>query len=376
MKNYDDSILLINKDTDFMSNFSIILGDYGYNLRVALDSQSAIEMIRQKKIDLILIDFSFTEISPYRLFEEIIKLKPEIPRIIIVTKEILDDVNFNKMYPYLYDIVIKPVIDINDFRMRIRRGIENTKLLKENREYQKIMIEKTFRIGMLDILSSILHQVNNDVDRLLASLYLWKEECSSNFKNEDYSKKFNENFNDFKEKILTIEEKIQLNEVLLSEHISEKGIMIDSIIKDILETLKDTLISANIDVTATYNEIKPTKLDSMKIVQCFFHIIENSISYLKHSQIKREIRITCRNFVGENREEFIETVIFDNSDSKEIEERLKGFEKDYHNDSKEKRFGLFDIKKYIDSINGYIGIKPGTNENNQGIRTIICFPVI
>jgi CheY-like chemotaxis protein len=359
-----------------MSNFSIILGDYGYNLRVALDVETAIDMINRKKIDLIIIDFSFEKLNPYKLFDEIVRIKPEIPRIVVVTKEILDDPSFNKIYPYIYDIVLKPVSDINDFRMRVRRGVENTKLLGENREYQKIMIEKTFRIGMLDILSSIMHQVNIDVDGLLASLYLWKEECINNFKEKKDLKKFNDNFNNFKEKLLMIEEKIQLNEVLLSEHNSEKGVMLDVMLKDIMETLKETLASYNIKMSVSFETIKPTRLDSVKVVQCFFYLLENSISYLKHSGIEREMKINCRNLTGENQDEYVEAVIVDNSDSKDMDERLKVFAQDYHDDTSEKSFGMYDIKKYIDSIGGSVNVRQLTNGKTRGFKTTICFPVI
>jgi CheY-like chemotaxis protein len=374
MKYYDDSILLINKDSELMSNFSIILGDYGYNLRVALDVESAIETIKQTKIDLIIIDFSFEKINPYKLFDEIVRIKPEIPRIVVATQQILDDPSFSKIYPYIYDIVLKPVGDINDFRMRVRRGIENTKLLKDNREYQKIMIEKTFRIGMLDILSSIMHQVNIDIDMLLASLYLWKEECFSNFKDKKDLKKFNDNFNNFKEKLLSIEEKIQLNEVLLSEHNSEKGVILGVMLKDIIETMKETMDSYNIKTSLSFETLKPTRLDSVKVVQCFFYLLENSISYLKHSGINREIKITLRNISGNS--EFIEAVIVDNSDSKDIDERLKVFDMDYHDDTSEKRFGMYDIKKYIDSIGGNIIVRILTDGKSKGFKTTICFPVI
>ena len=372
MKNYDDSILLINKDSELMSNFSIILGEFGYNLRVALDGDTAVDIINQKKIDLVIIDFTFEEIKPYVLFDEIIRLKPEIPRIVIVTKELLDDPEFNKIYPYIYDIVIKPVNDINDFRMRVRRGIENTKLLKENRAFQKMMVEKTFRIGMLDILSSIMNQVNNDVDGLLAYLYLWKEDCSSSFNNESESKKFNERFNEFMEKILSIEEKIQLNEVLLSEHTSEKGIFIDVMLEDIVSTMKETFKSFNINVSISLDSLKPTKLDSLKVVQCFFYLLENSLSFLKKKPGIKKIKIECKPISSDNEVNQIETLIFDNSESPGIADRLRVFEKDYYSDALDKRFGLYDIKEYIDSIGGSIDIK----SSSGGIRTRIILPVI
>ncbi|HOV15854.1 MAG TPA: response regulator, partial [Spirochaetota bacterium] len=97
MKSYDDSILLINKDPDIMSTFSVILGEYGYNLSVALDKETAIEIVKQKKIDLIVIDFTYFDIEPSDLFDTIVEIKPEIPRIIMIAKEMFDESHIKKI---------------------------------------------------------------------------------------------------------------------------------------------------------------------------------------------------------------------------------------------------------------------------------------
>jgi len=374
MKSYDDSILLINKDPDIMSTFSVILGEYGYNLSVALDKETAIEIVKQKKIDLIVIDFTYFDIEPSDLFDTIVEIKPEIPRIIMIAKEMFDESHIKKIYPYIYDIIVKPVVYIDDFRLRIKRGIENSKLLKENKEFQRIMIEKTFRSGMFDILSGILGNVNNHIDQLLADLYFWQEEYRKELNGEKILNKFDEYFNTIKNKILDIEETIQLNEVLLSEHKTENGIMINNVIEDILQTLNYTFKSSNISLDLNLEKVTITKIDSSKIIQCLFHLIDNSIYSLKHIlNIDRELKIQCRNVTSKNKKK-IEITIVDNGIViyKDLESI---FTKNFTPDTKSKVFELYSVKKYIDLIDGEIHITSPI-ENNLGTKISIKIPIV
>jgi len=355
-----------------MSIFSVILGEYGYNLSVALDNETAKDMVKQKKIDLIVIDFTFSDISPSSLFRTIVDLKPEIPKMIMIDKEMFEEPQIKEIYPYIYDIIVKPVVYIDDFRLRIKRAIENSKLLKENKEFQKIMVEKTFRLGLFDILSGILDNVNNRIDHLLADLCYWKDEYSEEIKDKNLLDKFDSYFVEIRNKILEVEETIQLNEVLLSEYKSETGIEIDNMIKDILQTLSYSLNSNNITLIANCEKVLVTKLESSKLILCLFHLINNSIYSLKNSPLdNREIIVQCKNIISNKNRKMIEITISDNG-SQKYNDLESIFNEKF--DIKNKMFDLFNVKKYIDSIDGEIKISSSV-EDNFGANVTLRLPI-
>ncbi len=368
----EKNILLINNDVELLSIFSITLAEFGYKVKVALDKETSKQIISEIEIDLVIIDFTFEQVNPYELIIFFKESYPDIPKIALLTKDMFNNNYYEKIYPNVYDVIVKPISNQEDFKKRIMRAIENRNLMLQNKKYLDIAIDKSFRAGMLNILSSMLNRVDNYIDQLLAELFIWQEQFLQELDNSNLKEKLIDFVNNFKDKIINLEEIIQINEVLLSEYTSEKGININNIIEDILKILKDTLEKKTIDIIAEYGEIKNTHLESLKIAQCLLHFIEESIFNFRYSLTKeKKIKIkTCLKNI-ENKE-FISVEINDNSFL--IIDNLNMIMINNEEILKDSIFSLRDIKIYLENIGGKINI---VNDLKKKVRNIeIQFPVL
>lgn len=360
------NILLINNDAELLSIFSIFLGELGYKIKVALDKDVSEHIISEIDIDLIIIDFTFDIVKPYEIMDYIKEKYPDIPKMAILTKDMFNNNYYEKIYPYVYDVIVKPISNQEDFKKRIMRAIENRNLMIQNKKYLELVIDKSFRARMFNILSLMLNRVDNYIDQLLADLFVWKENFLHNLEQNEKLKEKVINFvNDFKDKIINLEEIIQLNEVLLSENTSEKGVNINNLIEDILKIFKELTEKNSIQIKAEYGDIKNINLESFKIVQCILHFLEEAILNFKYSSSKKKkIGIKTYLKIIDDKEFIIVQLIdnyFLNSDKLNLvisnnDEILK------------------DIKIYIDGIGGKINI---ITDVKKGIRDIeIQFPVL
>ncbi|HOJ64577.1 MAG TPA: hypothetical protein PLE45_09165 [Spirochaetota bacterium] len=370
----EKNILLINNDVELLSLFSIVFGEIGYKLKVVLDKDTSKEIMSNTDIDLVIIDLTFDVAKPYELLKYFTEFYPDIPRIAILTKDMFNSNDYyEKVYSNVYDVIVKPIVNQDDLKKRIMRAIENRNLVIENKRYMDIVIDKSFRAGMLNILSSMLNRVDNYIDQLLAELFIWKEQfLLESHDTEKQKEKFIDFINNFKDKIINLEEIIQINEVLLSEYSSEKGININEIIEDILKILKDTLEKKGIEVKTEYTEIPNTHLESLKVVQCILHFIEESIFNFRYS-LAKEKRIEIMTKTKDiNEKKFIAIEINDNSFLVIDNLNLIAL----HNEEilKDSIFSLNDIKAYLQNIGGSLNI---TNDLKNRIRRIkIELPVV
>lgn len=368
------NILLINNDVELLSLFSITLGEIEYKLKVSLDKETSKNIISENDIDLVIIDFTFESVKPYDLIKYFTELYPDIPRMAILKKDMFNSNDYyEKIYPYVYDVIVKPIVNIDDFKKRITRAIENRNLVIENKKYIDIAIDKSFRAGMLNVLSSMLSRVDNYIDQILADLFIWKDQflieaCYT----DEQKKKLTDFVENFKDKIINLEEIIQINEILLSEYTSEKGININEIIEDILKILKDTLEKKGIYIQKNFTEIPNTHLESLKVVQTILHFIEESIFNFRYS-LSKDKKIEISTIKKRNEEkDFISIEISDNSFL--IIDNLNIIILNNEEILKDSIFSLKDIKAYLKNIGGNVNI---INDTRNKIRRItIELPVV
>jgi CheY-like chemotaxis protein len=77
------TILVVDDDVDIAANFIDILTDQGYQADAANDGASALELVRERKYDLALLDFQMSDMDGATLFEEIRAVRPDLRAIMI-----------------------------------------------------------------------------------------------------------------------------------------------------------------------------------------------------------------------------------------------------------------------------------------------------
>ncbi len=89
-------ILVVDDNLDISNLIAIQLGEEGYGVTVSSDGDSAVDVLENMKIDLILLDVMMPGKSGYDVLEAIKKLKKienrDIPVIMITAKSGVDDI--------------------------------------------------------------------------------------------------------------------------------------------------------------------------------------------------------------------------------------------------------------------------------------------
>ncbi len=125
-------ILLVDDEEYILQSYEITLNSVGINnLLLCSDSRLVMDILKEKKIELIILDLSMPHISGEMLIEIVIEEFPKIP-IIVITGNLLIDSAVSCMKKGAFDYLVKPV-DRNRLISRVEMALERNKLLEENR---------------------------------------------------------------------------------------------------------------------------------------------------------------------------------------------------------------------------------------------------
>lgn len=125
------TILIVDDDQAHLSMLTTILSGWGYATEGAEDGSEAIELVREKPYDAILMDVRMTNIGGIEALEKIKELNPAIP-IIIMTAYSSVDTAVEAMKLGAYDYLTKP-LNFDDLKITMGRALEHMALVEENK---------------------------------------------------------------------------------------------------------------------------------------------------------------------------------------------------------------------------------------------------
>jgi two-component system, NtrC family, response regulator HydG len=140
MKN-SQSILVVDDDVAHRIMLKKLIGSWGYDVSEAEDGSIAIERVRERAFDLILMDIRMLNVSGIEALEQIKIINPAIP-VIIMTAYASVETAVNALKKGAYDYLTKP-LDFDELKIAIARATEHTRLKKEN-EYLKGRLGEQF----------------------------------------------------------------------------------------------------------------------------------------------------------------------------------------------------------------------------------------
>jgi len=135
------SILVVDDDVAHRIMLKKLIGSWGYDVSEAEDGSIAIERVRQRAFDLILMDIRMLNVSGIEALEQIKIINPAIP-VIIMTAYASVETAVNALKKGAYDYLTKP-LDFDELKITIARATEHTRLKKEN-EYLKGRLGERF----------------------------------------------------------------------------------------------------------------------------------------------------------------------------------------------------------------------------------------
>lgn len=140
MKNKLD-ILITDDDLAHRVMLKKLLSGWGYNVTEADDGSVAVEDVRKRSFDLILMDIRMMNVSGIEALEQIKQMNPSIP-VIIMTAYASVETAVQTLKKGAYDYLTKP-LDFDELHMAIERATEHSRLKKEN-EYLKEKLGEKF----------------------------------------------------------------------------------------------------------------------------------------------------------------------------------------------------------------------------------------
>ena len=135
------TILVVDDDVAHRIMLKKLIGSWGYDVSEAEDGSLAVERVRERAFDLILMDIRMLNVSGIEALEQIKIINPAIP-VIIMTAYASVETAVNALKKGAYDYLTKP-LDFDELKIAIARATEHTSLKKEN-EYLKGRLGERF----------------------------------------------------------------------------------------------------------------------------------------------------------------------------------------------------------------------------------------
>ena len=154
------SILVVDDDLAHRTMLRTLLASWGYDVLEADDGSVAVEAVRRRPFDLVLMDIRMIRTSGIEALEEIKAFNPAIP-VILMTAYASVETAVEALKKGAYDYLTKP-LDFDVLRLAIGRAMEHSRLREENRllkETLRLQFDRGNLIGRSAAMTRLLETV-------------------------------------------------------------------------------------------------------------------------------------------------------------------------------------------------------------------------
>ena len=158
--NKRNTILVVDDDTAHRTMLRTLIGGWGYAIDEADDGAAAIDKVKDRSYDLVLMDVRMVKISGLEALENIKSYNPAIP-IIIMTAFSSVETAVDALKKGAHDYLTKP-LDFDKLRITIARSMEHTRLKEENRQLKESLgrhFDRRNIIGQSPAMTNLLETV-------------------------------------------------------------------------------------------------------------------------------------------------------------------------------------------------------------------------
>ena len=135
-----ETILVVDDEKNYLVVLEALLGPEGYEILTADSARSALRLLEEADLDLVLTDMKMPGVSGMELLEQCKKINPEIP-VIMMTAYGTIEMAVEAMKKHAYDYITKPFQN-EELKVTIKKALENYRLIKENRRLSEALSEK------------------------------------------------------------------------------------------------------------------------------------------------------------------------------------------------------------------------------------------
>jgi two-component system NtrC family response regulator len=135
-----ETILIVDDEKNYLVVLEALLSPEGYEIITADNARSALRLIEESDLDLVLTDMKMPGVSGMELLEQCKKIKPEVP-VIMMTAYGTIEMAVQAMKKHAFDYITKPFQN-EELKLTIKKALENYRLIKENRRLSEALSEK------------------------------------------------------------------------------------------------------------------------------------------------------------------------------------------------------------------------------------------
>ena len=146
MKN-KSKILVVDDDHAHRTMLRTLLSGWQYDIIEADDGSTAIEKVRERPFDLVLMDVRMLKVSGLEALDEIKAFNPAIPVIIMTAYSSLETA-VEAIKKGAYDYLTKP-LDFDKLKITIKRAMEHIRLKEENRILKESLGKHFDRVNII-----------------------------------------------------------------------------------------------------------------------------------------------------------------------------------------------------------------------------------
>jgi sigma-B regulation protein RsbU (phosphoserine phosphatase) len=134
------NVLIVDDEQSIRTLLRALLEDLGYGVAEAANGREGLEVFDREHPDLVLADLNMPVMDGLAMISELREKGPAIP-VIVVSGTATVSSAVDSLRLGAWDYVVKPVIDLERFRITIDRTLEKARLMEENRRYREHLEE-------------------------------------------------------------------------------------------------------------------------------------------------------------------------------------------------------------------------------------------
>ena len=128
-------VLVMDDDESVRRSIRNYLEDQDYDILEAENGRVGLEIFERRRPDLALVDLRMPEVDGREVLARITEQSPDTPLIVVSGTGVIADA-VDALHKGAWDYVLKPIEDMSVLLHAVQRGLERTRLIRENRAYQ------------------------------------------------------------------------------------------------------------------------------------------------------------------------------------------------------------------------------------------------
>ena len=134
--NLSETVLVIDDDPVVCDSIAAYLTDSGYHVVKAGDGEAGIDMFRENRPDIVLVDLRMPKVDGLTVLSTVNNESPNTPVIVVSGTGILQDA-IEALRLGAQDFVTKPILDLAVLQHAVEKALERSRLYMENVRYRE-----------------------------------------------------------------------------------------------------------------------------------------------------------------------------------------------------------------------------------------------